>query len=275
MKAIARNKSDLILAFLYIESILLSLITENKGFFWMLFLLSTVTVFFYCLLFLEIHWKRILESEKRYDVALVVAMTVMFNANVMVFANRLLLGIIFFVYYLGVRYLMEMFKKGQVNQMQKNALNLSAIFIIFLGSNLLTNIAIAAQKGVGEIVVPIVNAMTFAFIYLISYYNFTKNKVAKKWTRAYSLVLALILTETAILSGFYLERYPTIYKAEGVSNMSIVTLPLFLVVIYYLVYGLMIHKLEKRMTPRVLMEYIGISVVIILTLFITIRWFAG
>lgn len=274
MKISARNKSDLVLAFLYIESILLSLIIENRGFFWLLFLLSTVTVFFYSIILLEIHWKKVLESEKKYDVAIVVAMTAMLNANVMVFANRLILGIILLAYYIGLRYLMGMFKKPAVGQIQKNALNLSVLFIIFLGSNLLTNIAIVLEKGLGEVMVALANIVMFVFIYLISYYNFTKNRVAKKWARAYSVVLALILSEASLLAGFYLERYPSIYKVESTSNMSIVTLPLFLVVIYYMVYGLMIHKLEKRLSSRVLMEYIGISVVILITLFITIRWFA-
>lgn len=274
MKIPAGNKSDLVLAFLYVESILLSLIIENRGFFWLLFAFSTITVFFYSIIFLEIHWKKILESEKKYDVTIVVVMTAMLNANVMVFANRLILGVILLAYYVGLRYLMGMFKSSTVSQMQKNALNLSVLFTIFLGSNLLTNITIILEKGVGGIAVALSNVVMFAFLYLISYYNFAKNRVPKKWARVYSAVIALILSEASLLAGFYLERYPSIYKVESTSNMAIVTLPLFLVVIYYMLYGLMIHKLEKRLASRVLMEYVGISAVILITLFITIRWFA-
>lgn len=275
MEIFKKNKPDLILAFLYVESILLSLILENKGFFWLIFVLSSITVFFYCIIFLKIDVKKFLENEKKYDVFLVVVMTAMFNANVMVFSNRLVLAVLFLGYYLGLRYLMGMFRKGLVNQIQKNALNLSVLFTVFLGSNLLTNIAIAVEKETGEIIVVLVNVALFTFVYLISFYNFTKNKVAKKWVKTYSVVLALILSETSLIAGFYLERYPSIYKVESTSNMSIVTLPLFLVIIYYMLYGLMIHKVEKRLTSRVLMEYVGISAVIMLTLFITIRWFGG
>ncbi len=275
MDVFKKNKSDLILAFLYVESLLLSLILENKGFFWLIFVLSSVTVFFYCIMSLRIDIKKFLESDKKYDVFLVVAMTAMFNANVMVFSNRLVLAIIFLGYYLGLRYLVGMFKKGPVNQIQKNALNLSILFTVFLGSNLLTNITIALQKETGDIIVVLANAALFAAIYFISYYNFIKNKVAKKWVKAYSVILALILSETSLIAGFYLERYPSIYKVESTTNMSIVTLPLFLVIIYYMLYGLMIHKVENRLTSRVLMEYIGISAIIMATLFVTIRWFGG
>jgi len=272
MKNLKKNKSDLVLVFLYIESMLLSLIVENKGFFWALFILSTVTVFLYCLLFLEIHWKKVLESDKRYDVALVVVMTALFNANVMVFANRLVLAILFFIYYLGLRYLVGMFKKGAVVQTQKNAINLAVLFTVFLGANANANVSVILEKSIGSFVMILSTAIIFVSIYLISYYSFLKNKVAKKWTHAYSIVLALILSEAAIVSGFYLEKYPSIYKTESISDMSIVTLPLFLVVIYYLVYGLMIHKVEKRITTRVLMEYLGISLVIFITLFVTIMF---
>jgi len=273
MNFLTKNKSDLLLAFLFLESILLSMMLDSKGFFWMLFIASSITMFFYAIFFLELPIKKFLDNEKKYDVFLVVVMTAMFNANVMVFSNRLVLGIIFAVYYAGLRGLMGMFKKGFVNQAHKNALNLSVLLTVFLGSNLLTNITIAVEKALGEVVILPATIILFAFVYLISYYNLIKNKVAKKWAKGYSLVLSLILSETALISGFYLERYPSIYKVESTSNMAIVTLPLFLVVIYYMIYGLMIHKLEKRLTSRVLMEYVGIAVVITLTLFITIRWF--
>lgn len=273
MNLLKKNKSDLLLAFLFLESVLLSMMLDSKGFFWMLFIASSITMFFYAILFLELPIKKFLDNDKKYDVFLVVVMTAMFNANVMVFSNRLVLAISFAIYYVGLRALMGMFKKGLVNQVQKNALNLSVLLTVFLGSNLLTNITIAVEKALGEFVILPATAILFAFIYLISYYNFIKNRISKKWARLYSVVLSIILSETALIAGFYLERYPSIYKVESTSNMSIVTLPLFLVVIYYMIYGLMIHKLEKRLTSRILMEYVGISVVITLTLFITIRWF--
>lgn len=275
MSFLAKNKSDVILGLLFIESILLSLVLENKGLFWLIFIISAITVFLYSTMVLEIPIKHLRESDKRDDVIFILVMTVLINANIMIFPNRLILSIIFLLYYSGLRYLLSIFKKDAVGQIQKNALNLSALFVIFLGINFNANISIIVEKSTGGFVVLPATVLIFVSIYLIAYYNFIKNRVAKKWAYTYSLSLALILSETALLAGFYLEKYPSIYKAESTSNMSIVTLPLFLVVIYYMLYGLMIHKLEKRLIPRVLMEYIGISTVIIATLFITIKWFAG
>jgi hypothetical protein len=275
MQALAKYKSDTILALLFIESILLSLVVESKGLFWFLFAVSVITVFLYCLLFLNISIKKFLENKKRNDIFLIVLMTALFNANIAVFQNRIFLSVLFILYFLGIRYLIRFFDKGSMGQVQKNALNLSVLFTIFLGANLITNVVIILQKGVSDFVVLPINLLLFGFIYLLSYYHLIKNKAGKKWTRIYSLALAFILTETSLLAGFYLERYPTIYKVESMSDMAIVTLPLFLIVIYYLLYGLMIHKIEKRLTLRVLLEYLSVSIIITLTLFVTIRWFAG
>lgn len=275
MSFLAKNKSDVILGLLYIESILLSLVLENKGLFWLIFAIAAITVFLYSVMVLDIQIKKFWENGKRDDVVFVIVMTALINASITVFPNRLILSVIFLIYYTGLRYLIRMFKKGAMSQIQKNAINLSALFVVFLGANFNTNIAIIAEKGIGGFAVLPAVMLLFASVYLIARYNFSKNKVSKKWARAYSLVLALILSETALLAGFYLERYPSIYKTENAANMSIVTLPLFLVVIYYMLYGLMMHKLEKRLLPRVLMEYIGVSAVIMVTLFITIKWFGG
>jgi hypothetical protein len=274
MSFLAKNKSDVILGLLFIESVLLSLVLENKGLFWAIFVVSTITVFLYSIMVLDIHVKKFLESDKRDDVIFIIIMTALMNANITVFPNRIILGVIFIAYYIGLRYLIWMFERRTVSQTQKNALNLSVLLIVFLGANFNANIAMIAEKSIGGFVVLPATLLIFIPTYLVTYYNFTKNRVSKKWTRVYSLVMAFILSETAILAGFYLERYPSIYKVESVSNMSIVTLPLFLVVIYYMLHGLMIHKLEKRLAPRLLMEYIGISAVIMATLFVTIKWFA-
>ncbi len=274
MSFLAKNKSDAILGLLFMESILLSLVLENKGLFWLIFIASTVTVFLYSIMVLDVQIKKFWGNGRRNDIIFIITMTALMNANIMIFPNRIILAIIFAAYYAGLRYLIWMFKKETVTQIQKNAINLAALLAVFLGTNFNANIAIIAEKSMGGFVVLPATALLFAPIYLIAYYNFIKNRVAKKWTHVYSLVLALILSETALLAGFYLERYPSIYKTENASSMSIVTLPLFLVVIYYMLYGLMIHKLEKRLVPRVLMEYVGISVVIMATLFITIKWFA-
>ncbi|RJO61417.1 hypothetical protein C4544_02775 [candidate division WS5 bacterium] len=275
MQALAKYRSDTILALLFVESILLSLVVENKGLFWVLFLASTVTVFLYCLMFLNIQLKNFKEDKKRDDILLIVVMTAMFNANITVFQNRLFLALLFILYFVGLRHLVRIFEKDAMGQVQKNALNLSVLFTIFLGANLITNVSIILQKELSDFVALPANLLLFGFVYVLSNYNFIKNKASKKWARTYSLVLALILTETSLISGFYLERYPSIYKVESTSSMAIVTLPLFLVVIYYLAYGLMIHKLGKNITSRVLLEYLSVSVIIMATLFITIRWFAG
>ena len=275
MGLITKNKSDFLLILLFAESILLSLVLESKGMFWFLFVVAAATVFFYSVMVLKVQIKDFWSSGSRDDILFIVAMTTLLNANIMIFPNRIVLSAIFLGYYVGLRYLIWTLSKERVSQVQKNALNLSGLFLIFLGSNFNANIGIILEKSLGGVVLLPLTALLFVSIYLVSFYTLTKNSVKKVWVRTYSLTLSLILSETALLAGFYLERYPSIYRTENASNMSIVTLPLFLIVIYYMLYGLMIHKVQKRINPRLLMEYIGISTVIMATLFITIKWFAG
>lgn len=275
MGYLAKNKSDFILVLLFVESILLSLVLENKGLFWFLFVVSSMTVFLYSIMVLKVQLKGFWSHEKRNDILFILAMTSLLNANIMIFPNRIILSVIFLGYYAGLRYLIWMFKNNKTSQIQRNSLNLATLVVIFLGTNFNANIGIILEKIIGGIIVLPLTLLLFASIYLVAYYAFTKNAVKKLWAHTYSLVLALILSETALLAGFYLERYPSIYRGESSSNMSIVTLPLFLIVIYYMLYGLMIHKVQNRLNPRLLLEYLGISSIIMATLFITIKWFAS
>ena len=55
MSFLAKNKSDVILGLLFIESILLSLVLENKGLFWFIFIVSAITIFLYSIMVLDIH----------------------------------------------------------------------------------------------------------------------------------------------------------------------------------------------------------------------------
>lgn len=274
MKLIEKNRSDIILALLFIESVFLSFAMGNRGLFWFIFIVSAVTVFLYGLLVLNIPVKTFLQENKKNDVLLIVFMTAMFNANVVVFQNRIILAIVFAVYYVGLRFLVRMFKDGPINQIQKNALNLSVFITVFLGSNFIFTFLISLEKGTNNIILIPINIILFFFIYLISYYSFTKNRVATKWSRTYSLVLALVTSEVSMLTGFYLQKYPTFYKTENISNVAITTAPLFIIVTYYCIYGLMIHKLEKNFYPRVIFEYVGTATIIILTLLVTIKWSA-
>ncbi len=270
-----KYRSDVILGLLYIESMLLTLVLANKLYFWLLFILSFITVFLYMLMFFGIELKKFLEYKKRDDILFILFITAFMNANIAVFGNHFILALVFLAYFLGLRYLAGMFKKGSMNQIQKNALNLSVLLAVFLGTNILVNLEIILQKYFGDFAVLTGGLSIFAFIYLLSFYNFAKNRITKKWTKAYSTVLAFLITEISLAASFYLERYPSIYKVENTTSLSIVTLPLFTIVIYYLVYGLMIHKLEERFTSRVIIEYLSVSSVIFFTLFVTIRWFGS
>ncbi len=273
MKLIEKNKPDILIGFLFIESLLLSLLVTNMSSFWVLYVFSILTVVFYLILKLGISPKELLEDKRKYDVFAAVMMTAMLNANISVLSNRLILIVILVAYYLGFRFVVGTFEKESLNQIEKNALNLSVLLTIFLGGNLITNLAIIVEKGTGFVVLA-GSVLLFMFVYLLSFYNFVKNKVAKKWAKVYAVVLALVLSEISLLSGFYLEKYPNLYKSDSASGIAITTASLFMVVIYYMLYGLLIHKVEKRLYPKLILEYLAISGVIIVTLFITIKWFA-
>ncbi len=268
-------RSDIILGLLFIESILLTLVVGNKLYFWLLYLLSFVSVFLYCLIVLDVPVKGFLKNTKRNDVVFIVSLAAIFNANAAIFNNRLVLALVFIGFYSGLRFLVKTFKANTATQIQRNGFNLAVLFIVFLGSNLIANLEIIAEKTFGEFAILPFNILIFALVQMATYYNFMKNRVAKRVARVYSVALALLLTETSLIAGFYIEKYPNLYKAENSANLSIVTLPLFLITIYYLTYGLMIHKIQKKFTAKVIIEYLSVSSVIFFTLFITIKWFGS
>lgn len=272
MELIEKNKSEILLGFLFIESLLLSLLVGSAGTFWALFAISVATAFFYVILKFNVHPARVLADEHRYDIFLVVVMTAMLNANISIISNRIILLAILLAYFYGLRYLIGTFIKGTLNQVQRNSLNLAVLLTIFLGGNLITNLSMILERNIGGLAAFPSSALLFMLVYLLSFYNFVKSKVARKRAKVYAAVLALILSEVALLSGFYLEKYPNIYNSENAGNIAIATAPLFMVVIYYLLYGLLIHKVEKRIYPKLILEYIGVASVIIITLFITIKW---
>lgn len=275
MELLVKNKSDIFLALLFIESVVLASVVGSTGVFWFFFMVSVLTVFAYVFSEFDIRLKSFIENNHRNDALLIAFMTVVLNANVAIFLNRVIALVIFASYYLGVRYLSKSLKGQLKNQIQKNALNLSVLITIFLSSNIFTNMHIVLEKKIGGASLLLLSLATFSMVLLISYYSFIKNNIAIKWARVYSYTLALVLTEVLLVSSLYIESYPSLYGGDGMANLSITTTSLFLTVFFYSLYGLMMHKANQKFHPKIILEYVSISAVIIVTLFLTIKWFVS
>jgi len=275
MELLSKNKSDILLALLFIESVVLSSVVESTSIFWFFFIASGLTVIAYVFSEFDISIKSLPGSSHRNDALLIFFMTMVLNANIAIFLNRIVALVIFALYYLVVRYLLEALKGNIKNQIQKNALNLAVLITIFLSTNIFTNMHIVLEKKIGGLSILLLCLATFSTVYFLSYYSFVKNNIVIKWARVYSYVLAVVLTEVLLIASFYIESYPSLYGGDGVASLSITTTSLFLTVFFYSLYGLMMHKVNKKFHPKIILEYISISIVIILTLFLTIKWFVA
>lgn len=272
---IKQHKLDIYLALLFTESVALLSVTGKIGFFWFIFILLLLTSFLYSLAGFNSTVKSVFKSDYRYDIAFVTFMTIVLNANITVLTNKFISIIIFAVYYIGIRYFTKIRSGETKTRIQKNILNLFVLLCVFLGSNIFTNLYIAAGKSSEMLAVLIMPFLILGMVFALSYYSFVRNNIAVKWSKVYSWVLAIILTEIFLVSGFYIEEYPSLYRMEDGGGFSITTTALFMTVIYYSLYGLMIHKIDKKFHPKTILEYISISVIIITTLFLTIKWFGG
>lgn len=146
----------------------------------------------------------------------------------------------------------------------RNIISITAILgIFFASSDLLRWVSVSTVKFPQIALI----VLLFGSVFMISEFLFEVQGFEK--SVLYSLSLALVLTQIVWISSYWLINYP---YSEKVSNIG-VPLPAILgAVIFYLFWGISHHRIEGTLSKRVMWEYILISSVFILILFLTARW---
>ncbi len=142
-------------------------------------------------------------------------------------------------------------------------LGLSGVFRLYIG------VSLSEQKNFYQALVIII---TFVITYYGSSFMASENGADMVKFREYNLVNALVCSELAWISSFWVVNYPVIGNTEK-SAIGGTPLPALLIsIIFYFIWGVISHKVDRTLDRKILNEYIFITFVFILVLFLSARW---
>lgn len=142
-------------------------------------------------------------------------------------------------------------------------LSLSAVFrsYVFLSTSKVFTLPVS-------FVVIAVGLIYYFLLYFLSW----ENGLDMKKILPYNLAATLLSAEITLVGVIWIVNYPVFSSAEK-ANLSGFPLPaVFLVIVFYFIWGLISHKSDKSLTRRVLTEYVIISVLFLSILLATAKW---
>jgi hypothetical protein len=146
----------------------------------------------------------------------------------------------------------------------RNIISFTAILGIFFAIADILRWVLVFDNRISQVMIIV---LTFFSVFIICEFLFEAQGIEK--SLLYSLVLSFVISQLVWISSFWLISYP---QSERITVIG-VPLPAILgTVIFYLFWGLSQHRLEEKLTRRVLWEYIFISSTFILILFLTAKW---
>lgn len=108
--------------------------------------------------------------------------------------------------------------------------------------------------------------------YLVSYFLSWQNGVDIKKFQPYLLVTALLAAEITLVSLVWIINYP-VYTVFEKGNLGGIPFPaVLLTIVFYFIWGVFSHKIDKTLTREVIIEYVLFSILFLSVLFITAKW---
>jgi hypothetical protein len=112
----------------------------------------------------------------------------------------------------------------------------------------------------------------FLLVYFFTYFLSWENGALNSRYRLYGLVSALLCGELAWITSIWVVNYPVI-GVEEKASLGGTPLPAILItIVYYFLWGLLYHKLEKNLTRKVLVEYLSFGALFLAILLSTAKW---
>lgn len=85
----------------------------------------------------------------------------------------------------------------------------------------------------------------------------------------YSLIIAFLISQTVLISSFWIVSYP---QTKEATNVGVPLSAIFASVYFYFFWGISHHRLEGNLTRRILWEYTFIALLFTLVLIFTAQW---
>jgi hypothetical protein len=113
---------------------------------------------------------------------------------------------------------------------------------------------------------------TGIIFYLVSYFLAFENGVDSAKSQPYLLVLSLLASEFSLFGLIWIVNYPVYSSSERVSLAGLPLPAIILTLIFYFVWGIFSHKIDKSLTRSVIIEYILLTAVFVFVLLVTAKW---
>ncbi len=146
----------------------------------------------------------------------------------------------------------------------RNIVNVASMLVVFFSVSNLSLWLMASEVRWERFLAVL---LVFLSVFLVCEFSFEIQGYERPVL--YSLVISFVITQVVWLSSFWIIAYPYSEKAAGAG----VPLPAIIASVYfYLFWGLSYHRLEDKLTRRILWEYILIAVFFTAILILTADW---
>lgn len=159
--------------------------------------------------------------------------------------------------------------------LHRNVLIVISFLSVYLGSTTFFRLYILLSTNANRALYQsLLVVLIFGLFYLVSSFLTWENGAIddQKKLRPYNVVNSLLGAEVAWISSVWIVNYPVI-SVEEKATLGGTPLPaILLTIVFYFLWGIIFHKLDRSLTRRVLTEYILISIIFIAVLLATARW---
>jgi len=159
--------------------------------------------------------------------------------------------------------------------LHRNILIVLSFVSVFLGSATIFRLFILFSTSESRMYFQmLLTVLIFILFYIVSYFLTWENAADEDLVklRPYNIVNSLLGAEIAWVSSIWIVNYPVISVAEK-ANLGATPLPaILLTIVFYFLWGIIFHKLDRSLTRRVLTEYVLVTFVFVLVLLVTARW---
>lgn len=188
---------------------------------------------------------------------------------------KVILAIIFLVvnYYLWISLKKVFNLRERAALFYRNLLITLTFLAVFLSISGMFRVYVAASlSNQNNIYQAFLVTLTFVITYYASSFMASENGADMTKFREYNLINALICSEFAWLSSFWIVNYPVVGDTEK-SFIGGTPLPSLLIsIIFYFIWGIISHKVDKSLDRKILNEYVVITIIFIIVLFISAKW---
>ena len=164
---------------------------------------------------------------------------------------------------------------SRVALFHRNILIVISFMTVFLGSTTVFRLYMLFSTSKSIVYFQLLlTLLIFGLFYSISSFLTRVNGADEdvKKLRPYNVVNSLLGAEIAWVGSLWIINYPVIAIQEK-ANLGGTPLPaILLTIIFYFLWGIIFHKLDKSLTRRVLTEYIFVAILFISVLLATARW---